>query len=199
MGPFVALDRMAGPTTPGRTKVQATSSTRDGAPRECRHLKVMGVSERFACRVTGQNRTTQRRDPVSTIVADPEAGLRAGLRDYAKDHPTPRPTAALSRSCPSDEHTSECLGGLVERLVTGEDLIDELDRLAEQRSYPAVLLRPRPRARPHAMADWPANASGCPIPPGRAVPQRLLESFNSRIRDESSTSTSSGHGPTPAS
>jgi putative transposase len=84
-------------------------------------------------------------------------------------------------------------------LVTGEDLIDELDRLAEQRSYPAVLLRPRPRARPHAMADWPANASGCPIPPGRAVPQRLLESFNSRIRDESSTSTSSGHGPTPAS
>jgi hypothetical protein len=97
MGPFVALDRMAGPTTPGRTKVQATSSTRDGAPRECRHLKVMGVSERFACRVTGQNRTTQRRDPVSTIVADPEAGLRAGLRDYAKDHPTPRPTAALSK------------------------------------------------------------------------------------------------------
>ncbi|MCW2657589.1 MAG: hypothetical protein JWR06_1782, partial [Jatrophihabitans sp.] len=103
----------------------------------------------------------------------------------------------IKRSCPSDEHTSECLGGLVERLVTGEDLIDELDRLAEQRSYPAVLLRPRPRAR--AMADWPANASGCPIPPGRAVPQRLLESFNSRIRDESSTSTSSGHGPTPAS
>jgi putative transposase len=49
-------------------------------------MKVMGVSERFACRVTGQNRTTQRRDPVSTTVADPDAGLRAWLRDYAKDH-----------------------------------------------------------------------------------------------------------------
>jgi hypothetical protein len=178
-GPVCRARSNGRPDDTGQNKVQATSSTHDGAPRECRHLKVMGVSERFACRVTGQNRTTQRRDPVSTIVADPEAGLRAGLRDYAKDHPTPRPTAALSRSCPSDEHTSECLGGLVERLVTGEDLIDELDRLAEQRSYPAVLLRPRPRAR--AMADWPANASGCPIPPGRAVPQRVHRARELRL------------------
>ena len=38
-----------------------------------------------------------------------------------------------------DEHTRECLGGLVDRSVTGEDLIDELDRLAQQRDYPAVL------------------------------------------------------------
>ena len=27
-----------------------------------------------------------------------------------------------------DEHTRECLGGLVERNITGDDLIDELDR-----------------------------------------------------------------------
>jgi hypothetical protein len=26
-------------------------------------MRVMGVSERFACRVTGQNRTTQRHQP----------------------------------------------------------------------------------------------------------------------------------------
>ena len=33
----------------------------------------MGVSERFACRVTGQaNRATQRQEPVSTVVADPD-------------------------------------------------------------------------------------------------------------------------------
>jgi putative transposase len=50
-------------------------------------MKVMGVSERFACRVTGQNRTTQRHEPASTTVADPDAGLRQWLRDYAKDHP----------------------------------------------------------------------------------------------------------------
>ena len=47
----------------------------------------MGVSERFACRVTGQNRTTQRHVPAATTAADPDAGLRIWLRRYAKDHP----------------------------------------------------------------------------------------------------------------
>ncbi len=47
----------------------------------------MGVSERFACRVTGQHRTTQRRAPTATTPADPDAGLRAWLRQWAKDHP----------------------------------------------------------------------------------------------------------------
>jgi len=47
----------------------------------------MGLSERFACRVTGRNRTTQRREPIGTTVADPDAGLRTWLRQYAKDHP----------------------------------------------------------------------------------------------------------------
>ena len=52
------------------------------------HLqRVLGVSERFACRVTGQHRATQRHQPASTTPADPDAALRAWLRDYAKDHP----------------------------------------------------------------------------------------------------------------
>jgi hypothetical protein len=38
-----------------------------------------------------------------------------------------------------DEHTRECLGGLVERFITAETLIDELDRLAAERTYPTVL------------------------------------------------------------
>ena len=39
-----------------------------------------------------------------------------------------------------DEHTREYLGGLVERSITGEDLIAELDRVAADRgAYPAVL------------------------------------------------------------
>jgi hypothetical protein len=33
----------------------------------------------------------------------------------------------------------ECLGGLVARSITGDQLIDELDRLAGDRGYPAVL------------------------------------------------------------
>jgi hypothetical protein len=48
---------------------------------------VMGVSERFACRVTGQNRTTQRRPPPPTTPADPDAALREWLQAWAKDHP----------------------------------------------------------------------------------------------------------------
>ena len=39
-----------------------------------------------------------------------------------------------------DEHTRECLGGMVERSITGEHLIEKLDRLAAERgTYPAVL------------------------------------------------------------
>jgi putative transposase len=50
-------------------------------------IGVMGVSERFACRVTGQHPTTQRHQSVATTPVDPDAGLRQWLRDYAKAHP----------------------------------------------------------------------------------------------------------------
>jgi hypothetical protein len=54
-----------------------------------------------------------------------------------------------------DEHTRECLGGLVDRSVTGEDLIDELDRIAAVRGYPAVLRCDNgPELACAAMADW---------------------------------------------
>lgn len=38
-----------------------------------------------------------------------------------------------------DEHTRECLDGLVERSITADRLIDELDRIAVDRGYPATL------------------------------------------------------------
>jgi putative transposase len=50
-------------------------------------MRTMKVSERFACRVTGQNRSTQRRPPAATTPADPDAGLRAWVRAWAKDLP----------------------------------------------------------------------------------------------------------------
>lgn len=53
-----------------------------------RHLqRVLGVSERFAYRVTEQHRATQRHEPVRKTPADPDAALRVWLRAYAKDHP----------------------------------------------------------------------------------------------------------------
>jgi putative transposase len=44
----------------------------------------LGVSERWACRVVGQHRSTQRREP--TVAADDEA-LRAALRAFAAGRP----------------------------------------------------------------------------------------------------------------
>jgi transposase InsO family protein len=101
-----------------------------------------------------------------------------------------------------DEHTRECLGGLVERSITGDDLIDELDRLAGQRGYPAVLRCDNgPELACQAMADWAHERVSLHfIPPGGPWRNGYIESFNGRVRDEClKTSTSSGVWPTPGS
>ena len=85
------------------------------------------------------------------------------------------------------EHTRECLGGTVERSITGEHLIGELDRLAAQRgSYPAVLRCDNgPELACAAMADWASGQVGLDfIPPGEPWRNGYVESCNSRIRDE---------------
>lgn len=94
----------------------------------------------------------------------------------------------------------ECLGGLVERSVTADVLIDELDRLAAQRGYPAMLRCDNgPELACAAMADWAGDRLGLVyIPPGEPWRNGYIESFNSRVRDEClATSTSSGHWRTP--
>jgi putative transposase len=85
-----------------------------------------------------------------------------------------------------DEHTRECLGGLVERSSTGEDLLDELDRIAAGGSYPAVLgCDNGPELACQAMADWAGGGVGLSfIPPGEPWRNGDVESCNSRIRDQ---------------
>ncbi len=86
-----------------------------------------------------------------------------------------------------DEHTRECLGGMVERSITGEHLIAELDRLADQRgTFPAVLRCDNgPELACGAMADWSTGQVGLHfIPPGEPWRNGYVESFNSRVRDE---------------
>jgi putative transposase len=85
-----------------------------------------------------------------------------------------------------DEHTRECLGGLVERNITGRHLIDELDRLAVDRGYPAVLRCDNgPELACAAMADWAGERVGLhfghPSSPGATA---ISSRFNSRVRDE---------------
>jgi transposase InsO family protein len=66
-----------------------------------------------------------------------------------------------------DEHTRECLGGLVDRSITGDDLIDELERLAAVRGYPAVLRCDNgPELACAAMGDW-ARARWAAFHPAR--------------------------------
>jgi transposase InsO family protein len=86
-----------------------------------------------------------------------------------------------------DQHTRECLGGMVERSITGEHLISDLDRLAAKRgTYPAVLRCDNgPELACSAMADWAAGQVGLHfIPPSEPWRNGYVESFNSRIRDE---------------
>ncbi len=85
-----------------------------------------------------------------------------------------------------DEHTGECLGGLVDRSVTGDDLISELDRIAAMRGYPAMLRCDNgPELACAAMADWVGERVGLHfIPPSEPWRNGYIESFNSRVRDE---------------
>jgi hypothetical protein len=70
------------------------------------------------------------------VIAD--APNRVGVVDFQFDSTTGgRPIKIVSIIY---EHTCECLGGMVERSITGEHLISDLDRVAAQRgTYPAVL------------------------------------------------------------
>jgi transposase InsO family protein len=70
--------------------------------------------------------------------------------------------------------------------ITAEVLIDELDRLATSRGYPAVLRCDNgPELACGAMADWAGERVGLVfIPPGQPWLNGYIESFNARVRDE---------------
>lgn len=75
----------------------------------------------------------------------------------------------------------------MERHITGEDLTEELDRIAADRgAYPPVLRRKNgPEIACAAMAAWAQTKVGLSvIPPGEPWRNGYIESFNSRVRDE---------------
>ncbi|UTX34693.1 IS3 family transposase [Micrococcus luteus] len=85
-----------------------------------------------------------------------------------------------------DEHTRECIGGLVERSITADRLTAHLEDLVAARVAPAVLRSDNgPEFISEAMADWAGTRTGLSyIPPGSPWRNGYVESFNSRIRDE---------------
>lgn len=85
-----------------------------------------------------------------------------------------------------DEHTRECIGGLVDRSITADRLTAHLEDLVGQRGAPAVLRSDNgPEFISEAMADWAGTRTGLfYIPPGSPWHNGYVESFNSRLRDE---------------
>ncbi|MFJ8344453.1 IS3 family transposase [Micrococcus luteus] len=85
-----------------------------------------------------------------------------------------------------DEHTRECIGGLVERSITADRLTAHLEDLVAARGAPAVLRSDNgPEFISDAMADWAGTRTGLfYIPPGSPWHNGYVESFNSRLRDE---------------
>ena len=100
-----------------------------------------------------------------------------------------------------DEHTRECLGGLVDRSITADRLVDELDRIALGRGYPAVLRSDNgPELACAAMGDWAGErvglASSHPASPGATATSNRSTAGSAT---NASTSTCSGHSPRPGS
>lgn len=93
-----------------------------------------------------------------------------------------RPIAFLSIV---DEHTRECLGGVVERQITSTDVIALLDRLvAEPVAPPACAWGNGPEFASRALADWADGHVGLNyIPPGSPWCNGCVGSFNASPRD----------------
>ena len=164
------------------------------------HKKIQRLWRDEGLRVPQRRRRKRRGTSTHPDTATADAADRVWAVDFQFDATTDgRPIKIVSIV---DEHTRECLGGLVERSITGEHLIDELDRLAAERGYPAVLRCDNgPELACTAMADWADEQVGLHfIPPGEPWRNGYVESFNGRLRDEClNINSCSGHWPTPAS
>jgi putative transposase len=85
-----------------------------------------------------------------------------------------------------DEHTRQVLDDTVDVSITGEDLVDILERLALTHGMPKVLRMDNgPELTCRALAQWAAGVVDLAfIPPGEPWKNGYVESFHSRQRDE---------------
>jgi putative transposase len=154
---------------------------------------VLGVSERFACRVAGQHRATQRHEPAAGTPDDPDAALRDWVRTYAKNRPRRgfRPAYHDARGEGWAMNHKE-----IQRLWREEGLRVPQRRKRKRHgtsTAPLTVTADRPdrvwavdfQLACSAMADWASGRVGLHfIPPGEPWRNGYVESFNSRLRDE---------------
>jgi putative transposase len=86
-----------------------------------------------------------------------------------------------------DDFTRECLGLVVDTSLTGLRVVRELDRIAELRSYPCMIVSDNgTELTSNAILRWQQDhgVEWHYIAPGKPMQNGFVESFNGRLRDE---------------
>jgi len=86
-----------------------------------------------------------------------------------------------------DDFTRECLGLVVDTSLTGLRVARELDRVAELRSYPCMIVSDNgTELTSNAILAWQQqhDVEWHYIAPGKPMQNGFVESFNGRLRDE---------------
>jgi hypothetical protein len=86
-----------------------------------------------------------------------------------------------------DDFTRECLGLVVDTSLTGPRVARELDRIAELRGYPGMIVSDNgTELTSNAILAWQQQrgVEWHYIAPGKPMQNGFVESFNSRLRDE---------------
>jgi putative transposase len=86
-----------------------------------------------------------------------------------------------------DDFSRECLAAVVDTSLSGERVARELDRIAEMRGYPCLVVSDNgTELTSNAILKWQEDRRvdwHC-IAPGKPMQSGFLESFNGRMRDE---------------
>jgi putative transposase len=86
-----------------------------------------------------------------------------------------------------DDFTRECLGLVADTSLTGLRVVRELDRIAELRGYPCMLVSDNgTELTSNAILAWQQqhDVEWHYIAPGKPMQNGFVESFNGRLRDE---------------
>ena len=86
-----------------------------------------------------------------------------------------------------DDFSRECLGLVADTSLTGPRVVRELDRIAEHRGYPCMIVSDNgTELTSNAMLAWQQQhgVEWHYIAPGKPMQNGFVESFNGRLRDE---------------
>jgi len=89
--------------------------------------------------------------------------------------------------CVIDDFSRECLATLVDNSISGVRVARELDRIAEMRSYPCMVVSDNgTELTSNAILQWQQDrrVEWHYIAPGKPMQNGFVESFNGRLRDE---------------